>query len=213
MRNHGAADPIYGVTIEELKKIQKRIKRNYQLALDLYNTGVYDAMYLAGLIADETKMTPADLQHWLDQASRPLSGTIVAGVAAASPHACAMARRWITSPVEMMAATGWATWANWVSITPDAALDLRELQDLLKRVQKEIQQAQDDVRYQMNGFVICLGCYVPALTQRAIQAAGKIGLVKVDMGNTSCKVPDAVAYIRKVEQRGTIGKKRKSAIC
>jgi hypothetical protein len=36
--------------VEELKKIQKRIKKDYQLALDLYDTGIYDAMYLAGLI-------------------------------------------------------------------------------------------------------------------------------------------------------------------
>jgi len=35
----------------------------------------------------------------------------------------------------------------------------------------------------------------------------------VDMGNTSCQVPFAPDYIRKVQKRGTIGKKRKSAKC
>jgi len=33
------------------------------------------------------------------------------------------------------------------------------------------------------------------------------------MGDTACKVPDAVPYIQKVEKRGTIGKKRKAARC
>ncbi len=51
--NHGVKEPCFGVKIEELKKIQKRIKKDYKLALDLYDTGVYDAMYLAGLIADD----------------------------------------------------------------------------------------------------------------------------------------------------------------
>jgi 3-methyladenine DNA glycosylase AlkD len=37
--NHGIQEPCYGVKIEEMKKIQKRIKKDYQLALDLYNTG------------------------------------------------------------------------------------------------------------------------------------------------------------------------------
>jgi 3-methyladenine DNA glycosylase AlkD len=55
--NHGINEPAFGVKIEELKKFQKRIKKDYQLARDLYDTGVYDAQYLAGLIADETKMT------------------------------------------------------------------------------------------------------------------------------------------------------------
>ena len=54
---HGAREPFFGVKVEHLKKIQKRIKKDYQLALDLYDTGISDAMYLAGLIADDEKMT------------------------------------------------------------------------------------------------------------------------------------------------------------
>ena len=61
LRNHGAQEPVFGVKIEELKKFQKSIKTNYQLALDLYDTGIYDAMYLAGLVADDARMTKADL--------------------------------------------------------------------------------------------------------------------------------------------------------
>ena len=63
---HGIAEPVLGVSIENLKQIQKRVKKDYQLALDLYDTGVYDAMYLAGLIADDAQMTKKDLQRWVD---------------------------------------------------------------------------------------------------------------------------------------------------
>ena len=41
---HGVPEPGLGVKIEDLKKIQKRVKQDYRLALDLYDTGVYDAM-------------------------------------------------------------------------------------------------------------------------------------------------------------------------
>jgi len=68
MKRHGIREPIFGVKISELKKIQKRVKRNYQLALDLHDTGTYDAMYLAALIADDMRMTKADLQRWADGA-------------------------------------------------------------------------------------------------------------------------------------------------
>jgi hypothetical protein len=37
--------------------------------------------------------------------------------------------------------------------------------------------------------------------------------VHVDMGATSCHVPLATDYIAKVEARGAIGKKRKTAMC
>src|SRR6266576_6501604 len=71
LKNHGIKEPIYGVKIEYLKKIQKRVKTNYQLALDLFDTGVDDAMYLSGLIADDAKMTKKDLNHWLKIANSP----------------------------------------------------------------------------------------------------------------------------------------------
>jgi hypothetical protein len=65
----------------------------------------------------------------------------------------------------------------------------------------------------MNSFVIAVGSHVKSLTDTAIRTAEKIGRVTVDMGNTSCEVPHAPDYIRKVEQRGAIGKKRKMAKC
>src|SRR5471030_1566948 len=72
---HGVKEPFFGVNVEDLKPIQKRIKTDYQLAKDLYATGNADAMYLAGLIADDEKMTKTDLQTWVTQAvSNNISG-------------------------------------------------------------------------------------------------------------------------------------------
>ena len=69
LRNHGVQEPFFGVKIGDMKKIQKRIKKDYQLALDLYDTGNYDAMYLAGLIADDARMTKKDLNQWVKMAN------------------------------------------------------------------------------------------------------------------------------------------------
>src|ERR1044071_7844985 len=94
--NHGIREPFYGVKIGDMKKIQKRIKMDYQLALDLYDTGNYDAMYLAGLIADETRMTKKDLNKWASKAyCAPLAGSTVSSVAAGSPHGYVLALEWI----------------------------------------------------------------------------------------------------------------------
>ena len=80
--NHGVKEPCFGVKIADLKKIQKRVKKDYQLALDLYDTGIYDAMYLAGLIADDVRMTKKDLQRWVKSAYGAALETTVASVAA-----------------------------------------------------------------------------------------------------------------------------------
>jgi hypothetical protein len=47
----------------------------------------------------------------------------------------------------------------------------------------------------------------------ALQNALKIGEVSVDVGDTDCKVKYAPAYIEKVQKRGAVGKKRKTAKC
>jgi 3-methyladenine DNA glycosylase AlkD len=214
LRNHGIQEPFFGVKIEELKKFQKRIKKDYQLALDLYDTGIYDAMYLAGLIADDDKMTKKDIVHWLDKANcNMLREYTVTWVASESSHGWELALKWIDSKKETEATAGWATLSCLMSIKDDADLDIAELKRLLQRVQKTIHAQPNRVRYVMNGFVIAAGCFMRDLTDLAIQTAKKIGEVKVDMNGTACKVPNAVEYIQKVQKRGTIGKKRKMARC
>lgn len=212
--NHGIQEPFFGVKIEDLKKIQKRIKKDYQLALDLYDTGIYDAMYLAGLIADDSRMTRKDLRRWVEKANCPmLSEYTVPWVAAEGPHGRDLALEWIESAKESVASAGWATLGSLVAIKDDAELDLAELKRLLERVQKTIHQQPNRVRHTMNGFLIAVGTYVQALTGLALRAAEKIGRVRVDMNGTACKVPYAPEYIQKVQSRGAIGKKRKTAKC
>jgi 3-methyladenine DNA glycosylase AlkD len=214
VNNHDVKEPCFGVAISEMKKIQKRIKKDYQLALDLYDTGNYDAMYLAGLIADDARMTRKNLQRWVEKANGgALASSTVPSVAAGSAHGRELALKWMESPKSHVAGAGWATMSSVVSITSDDKLDLAEIKALLKRVQKTIHQAPDAVRYQMNNFVICVACYVAPLTEFAKQVGEAIGRVDVDMGNNDCGVPFAPDYIKKVEDRGTIGKKRKSAKC
>jgi 3-methyladenine DNA glycosylase AlkD len=214
LMKHGAKEPFFGVKIEDLKKIQKRVKKDYQLALDLYDTGISDAMYLAGLIVDDAKMTKKDLQRWVDKAYwSMLSEYTVPWVASGSKHGLELALEWIESKKESVAAAGWATLGSLVSTKDDDDLDVPGLIKLLNRVEKTIHKQPNRVRYVMNSFVIAVGAYVRELTGLAMQTAEKIGEVSVDMGGTSCKVPFAPDYIRKVMKRGAIGKKRKTAKC
>src|SRR5687767_5665935 len=96
MTNYGVREPCFGVKIGDMKPIQKRIKQDYKLALELYDTGNYDAMYLAGLISDDSRMTEKDLQRWADNAyAGSLPGATVAAVAAGNARGWDMALIWI----------------------------------------------------------------------------------------------------------------------
>jgi 3-methyladenine DNA glycosylase AlkD len=212
---HGAKEPLYGVKVEDLKKVQKKIKEHQQLlALELFASGVGDAQYLAGLMADGAKMNKKELQTWAEKAEwSMISECSVAWVTAENKDAWELAMKWIDSPKQNVAASGWATLSSIMATWPDEQLDIAALKKLLVRVQKEIHDAPNRVRSCMNGFVIALGSYVKDLTKEATEAAKKIGVVMVDVGGTACKVPFAPDYIKKVADKGAIGKKKKTAKC
>ena len=212
--NHGAKGPLFGVKVGDLKVIQKKVKKDHKLAMELFGTGIYDAMYLAGLIADESKMSKKDIQQWAEKSpSHGISEYTVAWVAAESDYGWELGMKWIDSPKESIASSGWNTLSGVIAMKPDNELDIALIKKLLQRIVKEIHSAPNRVRYTMNGFVIGVGGYIKELTKEAIEVSKKIGDVYVDMGGTACKVPSAPDYIKKMEARGSIGKKKKTVKC
>ncbi len=213
-KNHGAPDNLFGVKVGDMKKIVKRIKKNHELSLALFDTGNSDAMYLAGLIGDENKISKAQLQHWAENSPwHMISEYTVPFVAAESPFAWQLSLEWIQSPQEKIAATGWSTLSRYVAMVPDEQLDMKALKSLVTQIGKNIYTADNRVRYTMNGFLIALGGYVLSLTEFVKKTAVSIGQVQVDMGGTACQVPNVITYIEKMEKASGLGKKRKTARC
>lgn len=214
LSKHGAKEPFFGVKVGDLKKIVKKVKKDHELSLALYETRNSDAMYLAGLIADEDQITKVQLQDWVKNAYwYMISEYTVPWVAAESQFGNELAMEWIESEEENIASTGWATLASLVSTKSDNELDIDGLETLLDCVSNTIKYAPNRVRYTMNGFVIAVGSYVEELSDKAIEIGKKIGKVDVQMGGTACKVPSSPEYIEKAKNRGSIGNKRKSARC
>lgn len=209
--NHGAAGEMFGVKVADLKVIAKKIKGEQELACELYDTGNFDAMYLAGLVASGKQMSKQQLNKWAKNANwYMVSEYTVPFVAHEHEAAIDLALKWMDSKKEPVAAAGWATYAGVLATRPNDELDLKQIRELLKKVETGIGTAKNRVRYTMNGFVIAVGAYVEPLLKQAKATAKKVGKVEVDMGGTACKVPLATEYIGKIESLGKIGNKRKS---
>jgi 3-methyladenine DNA glycosylase AlkD len=213
---HGMAiERMFGVSIGDLKVIAKPIKGQQALACELYETGNLDAMYLAGLVADGSQMTRKQLNAWAEAAVNlpMISEYAIPWVTIESPDARNLAIQWIKSKKEHVASSGWCTYAGLVTTKADEALDLAEIEGLLSTVVNGIHGAKNRVRYTMNGFVIAVGTYVKPLLKQAKTSAREIGAVSVDVGDTTCNIPLATAYIEKIEVSGRVGRKRKTIRC
>jgi 3-methyladenine DNA glycosylase AlkD len=213
---HGM-DPerVYGVSVADLKVIARTIKGQQELACDLYETGNMDAMYLAGLVADGSRLSKAQLNKWAKSAVglQMISEYTVPWLAVENPLARELALEWMKSKEAAIAASGWCTYSGLLSLKADEELDLEEIESLLGRVTREIGTAHNRVKMTMNSFVIAAGTYVKPLLKIARATAKELGVVKVDVGETECKVPLATAYIEKNEKMGRLGKKRKTLRC
>jgi 3-methyladenine DNA glycosylase AlkD len=213
---HGmVTENMYGVSVADLKVIAKTIKGQQALACELYATGNMDAMYLAGMVADGSQMTPKQLNSWAEGAAnlQMIAEYTVPWVTVENAQGRELALQWIKSKKEHVASSGWCTLSGFVATKPDDVLDLVEIESLLATVVKGIKSAQNRERYTMNGFVIAVGTYVKPLLKLAKDVARKIGEVSVDVGETACQVPLATAYIEKNEATGRVGKKRKTIRC
>ncbi len=125
---------MFGVSVADLKVIAKTIKGQQALACELYETGNMDAMYLAGMIADGSQMTKQQLNAWAEGAAnlRMIAEYTVPWVTVENPHARELAKQWTKSKKEHVASSGWCTYSGLLATTPDAALDLAEIESLLE---------------------------------------------------------------------------------
>ena len=214
---HGAPPhKTLGVSTADMKLVAKTIKKQQILACELYATGIFEAMYLAGMVADGAQLTPKQLQFWADTAvNMPMiSEYTVQWVALESPNPAATALEWIKSKKEHVAAAGWRTYTGLLATRPDETLNLSEIEALLKSIPARIEAAPDRVRYTMNGFVIAVGTYVAPLLKQAQAIAKQLGTVHVNVGDTACEVPVSSAFIAKAHAAGgRATAKRKTVRC
>jgi len=208
-------DRVFGVSVADLKVIMKSIKGNQVLAYELYATHNVDAMYLAGMIADGSKMSPELLDQWAVGAiGAPMIAEYpVPWVTVENSKATEIARKWIGADEDQVQSSGWCTFAGLATTKADGQLNLSEIEDLLKMVAKEINTKPNRAKLTMNGFVIAVGACVTPLHQVAMATADEIGAISVDMGGTACKVRLASEAIQKAESAGQVGKKRKTIRC
>jgi 3-methyladenine DNA glycosylase AlkD len=194
---HGATGPMFGVSFATLKTMLKRIGVDHELGVALWDTGNFDARNLAVKIVDPAKLKPADLDRWVSEgctAARMCFG-YVAMLAAEGPHAAAKLTEWLGAKDERTRASGWillAQLAQRDESMADAVFGKR-----LEQIERTIHQAPNAERMVMNETVIAIGCRSAGLRKAALAAAGRIGKVEVDHGDTSCKTPDMTEYIEK----------------
>jgi len=198
-RRHGVDDPLFGVSYATQGKLAKQNKNDTELAIGLWETGNHDARILAAMIADPREIRSSRLDAWVRDLENYVLTDAFSDLVAQSPFAKTKMRKWIRSGKEFVGAAGWSVLARLAR--QDSELTDEELEGYLETIEDEIHFRKNRARHSMNSALISIGVRNPKLERKALATAERMGKVEVDHGETSCKTPDAIAYIKKTVAR------------
>ncbi|HDR4724225.1 DNA alkylation repair protein [Bacillus cereus group sp. Sample62] len=198
-KNHGAKEPLFGVSFANLKLLKKKIKKDHDLAISLWKTKNMDAMTLATMIVDPKKVTTEQLNKWVEEVDYYCLMDVLMTAICTSPIAIERMEEWTKSDDEWIGRAGWSLLAN-------IAIKNKKLHDdffspYLEEIKSNIHNEKNRKKEAMNSALIAIGIRNEDLERKAIEIAREIGKVQVDHGATSCKTPDAEPYIKKARER------------
>lgn len=200
---HRVEGPMFGVSFATLKVLMKQIDVDHELALQLWETGNFDARNLAVKIVDPDRMGSADLDRWVRETSTSrMCGGYVPMLAAEGPLGEAKVVQWLASAEARDRCAAWSLLGQLTQrdeVLPDSFFEA-----IVAEIERTIHAAPNDERPGMNGAVIAIGCRSPGLRAAALAAAKRIGTVDIDHGDTDCKTPDAALYIEKAWAYSTL---------
>lgn len=212
--SNGAREPLFGVATGKMKPIAKKVKGNQLVAEQLYASGNYDAMYLAGMIVDTTSMTELDFERWMDAAYfYMLSDYVVAVTLAETDFAQVLADKWIASGEDLRMSAGWSCYCWLLGNRKDEEFSTNKLAGMLERVRKTIHDSQDRTKSSMNNFVYTVAISYVSLHEQAVETAKAIGPVEINREKKKSSMLLASENIQKALDRGQLGFKRKHVRC
>lgn len=194
-RKHGVNGAQFGVSFAFLDKLAKQLKRDHDLALELWATGNHDARMLATRIADPAQLDDATLDAWASVLDNYVITDAFSAMAARTPLARGKMEAWTRSEDEWIGAAGWNILAHLAM--EDKALPDAYFAPYLAEIERDIHRRKNRTRHSMNNAMIAIGVRNSALEAAALAAAAEVGKVDVDHLQTNCKTPDAAAYIHK----------------
>jgi 3-methyladenine DNA glycosylase AlkD len=212
--SRGVREPLFGVATGAMKPLKKQIGVDQALADRLWDTGNFDAMYFAGMIADVRVMTEADFDRWMDGAYGPmLSDLVVSVTLAESDLAQSVADRWIHGGDEERAAAGWACYEWLLGWRPDDYFEPEAIRGLLGLAAATIHKASPRLKRAMNKFIVAVGVSYGPLHDEALKTADAIGVVESVSNGEVKTLGSAAEQIRKASEKGGVGFKRRAVRC
>jgi len=162
-----------GVRLPELRKLAKAIKKDHQLALDLWATGLHEARLLASLIDDPAQVTQEQIDNWTkDFYSWDLCDQVCGNLFDRTPFAMSKALEFSTNEAEFIKRAGFVLMAEYAVHDKKAVNEV--FIALMPVIEREAWDNRNFVKKAVNWALRQIGKRNDVLRMIAIQTARNI---------------------------------------
>ena len=174
----------------DLRKIANDIKKDHDLAMELWATGKYLARQLAILIMDKKQLSQElidklakDIKQHKEDERNQLIDWLMANQLSKDRKIIALMESWENSPSSLLRRVFWYYQGRlrWVGQSPPP-----NTEELLSKIEKQIQKEEPEVQWAMNFTAGWIGVYDKKYRNRCIALGEKTGLYKGKMVSKGC---------------------------
>ena len=187
----GAGANQYGVGLVKLRGLAKKLKRNHQLAMELWNTGNIDAMILATMIMDATDVSIQEIKDMIKPITYyRLIDEFAYNVIMETTFAAKLAEEWMNLSEEFVGRAGWNILI--ASILDDKTVSV-DYDTILKKIEDEMKLAPPYKQESINRCLCEIGINFPEFTEKCIEIGERVGRLNdkpVPKGCTSSFAPE-----------------------
>jgi 3-methyladenine DNA glycosylase AlkD len=183
-----------GVGVTRLREIGRPHRRDHELALELWDTGIHEARVLAAVIDDPRRVTRGQMESWARGCDNwGLTDAICFGLFDRTPFAEEKARAWSERSGEFVKRCGFVLVAG-------LAVHAKELPDqvflrFLPLIRREANDDRNFVRKAVNWALRQIGKRNPRLRRAAVAEAKAI--LKIDSRSARWIARDALRELRR----------------
>jgi len=195
---------IIGVTMKVIRALSAKVKQNETLAIQLYETHIFEAMMLATMIMPEDKLNTSLLNQWAVSAES--SQIIDQGL---SPLIMKMASKseilgtWYLSSNHHLRYAGYSLISNYFRVEPLDKIDVSFGIQILSKIQEHIANESLPIQNAMNNAVVMAGLHVAGLVDKATEVALQIGKIMPLVARNKCNIQSAYDYIIRYKDNPT----------
>lgn len=198
-------DNLLGITVVTLRAIAKRLGRNHDLAVALWESGLFEARLLAAFVGEPTRVTLQQANAWAREFEcwADCDGVCL-HLFRKTPFAHDLAVAWSGRREEFVKRAGFTLMAT-LAVHDKKAADAVFL-GYLERVLAEAVDERHNVKKGVNWALRQIGKRNPALNREAIRMAKRVR--ELDTKAARWIASDALRELEKWKPRGTVGRKR-----